>query len=234
MADALAGAVPPPFTLDTGTAISLGIAFSLMPLAQGLAAAFLPATTPRKYYWLFLWHAYDFLTHFIIEGSFLYHCFFSYIELAVTEDTRLSRGGSKIPVLFDRPDRQYGALASSGPMARLWAEYAKADSRWGGADLMVISVELVTVLLDGPGAVYICYLISKIANVKDAALKGQYQSRLWFVAIVVAILELVGGWYTFAPEWLSGNHSLAGDDPVYLWLYLVFFNTLCKCSVVVP
>lgn len=99
---------------------------------------------------------------------------------------------------------------------------------------MVISVELVTVLLDGPGAVYICYLISKIANVKDAALQGQYQSRLWFAAIVVATLELVGGWYTFAPEWLSGNHSLAGDDPVYLWLYLVFFNTLCKCSVTVP
>ncbi|KIW15730.1 hypothetical protein PV08_05780 [Exophiala spinifera] len=226
MADALAGAVPPPFTLDSGTAISLGIAFALMPLAQGLAATFLPPATPRKHYWLFLWHAYDFLTHFIIEGSFLYHCFFSYIELAAKEGAESSRGGSNIPVLFDRPDRQYGALSSSGPMARLWAEYAKADSRWGGADLMVISVELVTVLLDGPGAVYICYLISKIANLKDPALQGQYLSRLWFVAIVVATLELVGGWYTFAPEWLSGNHSLAGDDPVYLWLYLVFFNTL--------
>jgi len=91
---------------------------------------------------------------------------------------------------------------------------------------MVISIELITVFLDGPGAVYICYLIAKIANGKEAALKGQYQARLWFVAIVVATLELVGGFYTFAPEWLSGNHSLAGDDPVYLWLYLVFFNML--------
>ncbi len=31
---------------------------------------------------------------------------------------------------------------------------------------------------------------------------------------------------TFAPEWLSGNHALAGDDFVYLYLYLGFFNLL--------
>ena len=31
---------------------------------------------------------------------------------------------------------------------------------------------------------------------------------------------------TFCPEWLSGNTQLAGDDLVYLWLYLVFFNVL--------
>ena len=34
------------------------------------------------------------------------------------------------------------------------------------------------------------------------------------------------GFMTFCPEWLSGNTQLAGDDPVYLWLYLVFFNVL--------
>jgi len=31
---------------------------------------------------------------------------------------------------------------------------------------------------------------------------------------------------TFAPEWLSGSTQLAVEDPVYLWLYLVFFNVL--------
>lgn len=31
---------------------------------------------------------------------------------------------------------------------------------------------------------------------------------------------------TFAPEWLSANTSLAVSDPVYLWLYLFFFNTI--------
>lgn len=31
---------------------------------------------------------------------------------------------------------------------------------------------------------------------------------------------------TFAPEWLTGSSQLATEDPVYLWLYLFFFNTL--------
>lgn len=31
---------------------------------------------------------------------------------------------------------------------------------------------------------------------------------------------------TFAPEWLSANSSLATNDPVFLWLYLFFFNTI--------
>jgi hypothetical protein len=43
---------------------------------------------------------------------------------------------------------------------------------------------------------------------------------------MLATGELYGGFMTFAPEWLSGNPALAGDDPVYLWLYLVFFNML--------
>lgn len=31
---------------------------------------------------------------------------------------------------------------------------------------------------------------------------------------------------TFCPEWLSGSTQLASHDPVYMWLYLVFFNGL--------
>lgn len=110
-------------------------------------------------------------------------------------------------------------------MARLWSEYAKSDRRWGGADLGIISIEIVTVFLDGPGAVYICYLIAKIMNNEKTALRNQYKPRLWFAAIIVACLELVGGFYTFCPEWLSGNHALA-DGLVYVWLYLVFFNMI--------
>lgn len=58
MASPAVGFTPPPFTLDWETALSLGLAFSLMPLAQGLTASVLPASTPRKYYYLFMWHAY--------------------------------------------------------------------------------------------------------------------------------------------------------------------------------
>jgi hypothetical protein len=216
-----------PFTLDAGTLLSLGIAFSLMPAAQVLAAYALPKTISSKQKFLFLWHAYDFLTHLIIEGSFLYHCFFSYIELpATTADfphPAVPRDGA---YLFAHSDRRYGALYSTAPMARLWQEYAKADHRWGGADLTVISLEILTVGLAGPAALYICYLISKIASAPAGKLKSNLQARMWFFAAMLATGELYGGFMTFAPEWLSGNTQLQGDDPVYLWLYLVFFNVL--------
>lgn len=229
MASATVLTTSPPFTLDAGTAISLAIAFSLMPLAQTLAAYALPNHTPKSYYYLFLWHAYDFLTHFVIEGSYLYHCFFSYIDLPLhTSDYPhpASRGVDRLPHLYNRSDRRYGALYSQAPMARLWQEYAKADRRWGGADLTVMSIELLTVGLAGPAALYVCYLISKAVKAATPAVQAKYQSRLWFVAVVLATGELYGGFMTFAPEWMSGNTHLAGDDPVYLWLYLFFFNTL--------
>lgn len=218
----------PPFTLDAGTAICLAVAFSLMPSAQALAAVSLPKAIKRTYYYLFLWHAYDFLTHFIIEGSYLYHCFFSYMDLPFpTSDYPhpASRGGPAVAYLYGDANRRYGAIYSQAPMARLWQEYAKADRRWGGADLTVISLELLTVGLAGPAAVYVCYLISKVAK-SQGTVKAKFQTRMWFVAVMIATGELYGGFMTFAPEWLSGNPALAGDDPVYLWLYLVFFNML--------
>lgn len=222
-------ATSPPFKLDGGTLFSLAVAFALMPSAQILAAYALPKSTSRKLYFVFLWHAYDFLTHFLIEGSFLYHCFFSYQQLpAKTPDIShpAAWGGEPQAYLYNRPDRRYGALYSQAPMARLWQEYAKADRRWGGADLTVISLEILTVGLAGPAAVYICYLVSKITNATSENVRSRYLPQLWFLAIVLATGELYGGFMTFAPEWLSGNTALAGEDPVYLWLYLVFFNML--------
>lgn len=218
---------PAPFTLDGGTIFSLGVAFSLMPTAQLLAAFALPKTTSRKLRVLFLWHAYDFLTHFIIEGSYLYHCFFSYIEISQTPDYPHPASVSQPDAyLFGQKNRRYGAVYSQAPMARLWQEYAKADHRWGGADLTVISLEILTVGLAGPAALYICYLVSKIANSKPGRRQAHFQSQLWFVAIILATGELYGGFMTFAPEWLSANTQLATNDPVYFWLYLVFFNIL--------
>ena len=229
MASAVVMATSPPFKLDAGTMLSLAVAFSLMPSAQILAAYALPKSTPRKLYFLFLWHAYDFLTHFIIEGSFLYHCFFSYQQLppqSADISHPASWGGEPQAYLYNRPDRRYGAIYSQAPMARLWQEYAKADRRWGGADLTVISLEILTVGLAGPAAVYICYLVGKVANAPNEGVKSRYQASLWFTAIALATAELYGGFMTFAPEWLSGNTALSGEDPVYLWLYLVFFNVL--------
>lgn len=216
-----------PFTLDVGTLLSLGLAFSLMPSAQLLASLALPKTVSRQYKFLFLWHAYDFLTHFMLEGSFLYHCFFSYAEVGFSSDyPHPASLSAAVPVLYGQTDRKYGPAYSNAPMARLWQEYAKADKRWGQADLNVISLEILTVGLAGPAAVYVCYLISQITNATNEIQIGTLKARLWFLATLLATGELYGGFMTFAPEWLSGNTQLAGEDPVYLWLYLVFFNIL--------
>ena len=217
-----------PFTLDAGTLFSLALAFSLMPAAQLLARLYLPAKVSTKLKVLFLWHAYDFLTHFILEGAFLYHCFFSYTAIPpTTSDYPHPASLAPHGVYFlGYTERRYGSLYSTAPMARLWQEYAKADRRWGGADLTVISLELLTVGLGGPLAMYICYLISQVSSAPGGPRKARLQARMWMLMIMLATGELYGGFMTFAPEWLSGNSQLATHDPVYLWLYLFFFNVL--------
>lgn len=59
--------------------------------------------------------------------------------------------------------------------------YAKADRRWAGADLTVVSLELLTVLGAGPLALYISYGIAK----RDP--------MVGYWMIVLATGELYGG-----------------------------------------
>ena len=206
------------FTLDLPTVLCIAFSLSLMPLAHLLSKSLVPASQTRNRI-LFFWHAYDALTHIFIEGSFLYECFFSYTSTATINNTA--------PYFLNRPDRIYGAAHGTGPSARLWQEYAKADHRWAGPDTTVVSLELLTVFLGGPAAVYICYLLHRSSNEKlSTQARGSTNATLWFVATALATAELYGGFMTFAPEWLTGSSQLATEDPVYLWLYLVFFNTL--------
>jgi hypothetical protein len=206
------------FTLDLPTVLCIIFSLSLMPAAFFLSKALIPANKTRDRI-LFIWHAYDALTHLTIEASFAYQCFFSY--------TTVTSNPHEGPYFLNDPTRLYGPNYGTGPTARLWQEYAKADRRWGGADVNIISLELLTVLLGGPAAVYICYLLSRSSNENlNTKSRGGVKATLWLVAIALATAELYGGFMTFAPEWLSGSSALATEDPVYLWLYLFFFNTL--------
>ncbi|OJJ47265.1 hypothetical protein ASPZODRAFT_142011 [Penicilliopsis zonata CBS 506.65] len=208
-----------PFTLDAPTALCIAFALSLMPIAFGLGTTLIPSTHTRNRL-LFYWHAYDALTHIFIEGSFLYECFFSF--------TTLPAGFGREPFFLGYKDRVYGAAYGEGPSARLWQEYAKADHRWAGADVTVISLELLTVFLGGPAALYVCYLLWKSSSATrfSATERGSAKARLWLVAPALATAELYGGFMTFAPEWLTGSSQLETGNPVYLWFYLFFFNTL--------
>ncbi|KAI9659561.1 MAG: hypothetical protein M1821_001820 [Bathelium mastoideum] len=226
--------------IDTTTILSLFSTLAILTTAYLLSRRLLPASAPAKLRALFIWHAFDALIHTCLEGSFLYNCFASYLTLpdAPAHDASTSHpaawsstsasehalaaalaGGHRVLTppgvhFLARPDRLYGSFYGANPLSALWREYAKADARWGGADLTVISLELLTVGLGAPLAAWVCWL----------CVKGD--RRVWVWAGWLAVGELYGGFMTFAPEWLSGNTNLDGSNFMYMWVYLVFFNML--------
>lgn len=199
--------------------ISLTTIWSLISTVVILAAGYtasrklLPASASNKTRFLFIWHATDALIHFILEGGYLYNCFFSSSSLI---DAGITASEYLPPNVFFLGDQEnvYGASYGTSPMSALWREYARADKRWGGSDLTVISLELLTVLVAGPMAAWICYCIKN----------KRPDTSFWM--IVLATGELYGGFMTFCPEWLSGSPNLDTSNWMFTWLYLFFFNTL--------
>ncbi|EGW04615.1 emopamil-binding protein-like [Cricetulus griseus] len=130
------------------------------------------------------WLCYDALVHFVLEGAFVY----------------LSLVGN--------------VADSQGLIASLWKEYGKADARWLYFDSTIVSVEILTVVLDGFLALVLIYAI----------VKEKYYRH--FIQITLCVCELYGGWMTFSPEWLLGSPNLNTKSYLYFWVYLVFFNGL--------
>ncbi|XP_055500843.1 emopamil-binding protein-like isoform X1 [Leucoraja erinacea] len=131
---------------------------------------------------LLTWLFYDCITHFTLEGPFVY--------MSLT-----------------------GTVAQSdNVLAFLWKEYGKADARWLYSDPTIVSLEILTVVLDG-----ILALVLINAIVKDKFYRH-------FVQITLCVCELYGGWMTFCPDWLNGSPNLNTSNWLYLWVYLTFFN----------
>ncbi|KAF4628417.1 hypothetical protein G7Y89_g9737 [Cudoniella acicularis] len=195
--------------IDATTIISLLAVLAILASSYALSLCVLDASTPTRFRVLFIWHAFDFLIHTIFEGSFLYNCFFTSIPFdpAVHHPVLLMN-------FLGTSDKLFGAAYADNWASKLWMVYAQADKRWAGADLTVVSLELLTVLGAGPLAAWICYGIAK----KDW--------RVSFWMTVLATGEIYGGFMTFAPEWLTGNQNLDGSNFMFLWVYLVFFNML--------
>ncbi|EME85202.1 uncharacterized protein MYCFIDRAFT_46606 [Pseudocercospora fijiensis CIRAD86] len=209
----MAPADPPSF-ISTTTILSLLSTVFILALAYLTSLLALPKTsTPTKTRLLFIWHAFDALIHLILEGGYLYNCFFSYRTLT-TPDLQTSAYLPPKIYFLGRRDRIYGSEYGTNALAKLWMEYAKADARWGGSDLTIVSLEILTVFVMAPLGVYVCDLLRKKGREKEA----------YFWMVVVATGELYGGFMTFAPEWLTGNPNLDASNWMYLWLYLVFFN----------
>jgi len=170
--------------IDRNTVGGLLAALSLLLIAYAASIRLLHASTTAKLRILFIWHLFDSLIHFLFEGSFLYNCFFTYTTVPHTSDYPHPASLTSPGVYFlGAADRLYGSQYGSSPTAKLWQEYAKADKRWGGADLTVISLELLTVFGAGPLAAYICELVRRQDN----------GAKLWFWASILATGELYGG-----------------------------------------
>lgn len=204
-----------PSIISTTTVLSLLSTVAILATAYVVSLQALPKSTSTKLRILFIWHAFDALIHFILEGSYLYNCFYSYTTQTGLWSNLTPFASPYLPpniYFLGQKDRIYGSEYGTNPFAALWMEYAKADKRWGGSDLTVISLELLTVFVAGPMAVWICNCLSK----------GDRQ--VWFWMVVLATAELYGGFMTFAPEWLSGSPNLDTSNFMYKWIYLVFFN----------
>ncbi|MCJ1433690.1 hypothetical protein MMC27_003054 [Xylographa pallens] len=187
----------PPTLLSPTTLLSLLSTLLLLLTAYLASLYLLPPFTTRKLRLLYIWHLFSGLTHLVLEASFLYNCFFTYtpVSLAATADyphpaSRSFPAGSfpAVGSFLARPDRAYGSAHGTNPFARLWQEYARADRRWGGADLTVVSLELLTVGGAGPLALYVAECIRR-----GAGKKGRGGARLWFWGTVLATGELYGG-----------------------------------------
>lgn len=170
-------------SIQTGLVIDQTTVLSLFSTLAILAAAYitslytLPTTANSRTRLLFIWHAFDALIHFILEGTFLYNCFFSYGTTLLTEPL--------LPAnvhFLGRVGRNYGAAYGGSWHSALWREYAKADRRWAGTDLTVVSLELLTVGVGGPLACWICLQLIR-----------EKWGSAWFWMCVLATGELYGG-----------------------------------------
>ncbi|KAK5164721.1 hypothetical protein LTR04_001668 [Oleoguttula sp. CCFEE 6159] len=231
--------------IDTTTVLSLLSTVALLLTAYITSLRLLPRAA-RKTRLLYIWHLFDALTHFIFEGSFLWNCFCVYSTTSPIAPTSSLLStlrsaltfvvpgdpAAKSPFLppdvyfLGRQDRLYGAAYGTGPFSRLWQEYARADRRWGGVDLTVVSLELLTVCVAGPMALMICEMLRRREVRGEGSTRGVRSGKVWFWMVMLATGELYGGFMTFAPEWLSGSPNLDTSNFMYTWVYLFFFNTL--------
>jgi hypothetical protein len=178
-------------TIDATTIGSLLALSALLGGAYAASLRFLPKSARRKTRALFIWHLFDALVHFFFEGSYLYNCFFVTYSLP-TSFSATNRNHPHIRI-FTPPDvywlgvedKLYGANYGTGPLSKLWQEYAKADRRWGGVEIGVVSLEILTVTVGTPLALWIAYLLTK--EERKGVLKR------WFWMMILATAELYGG-----------------------------------------
>ncbi|KAG9766628.1 ebp domain-containing protein, partial [Aureobasidium melanogenum] len=127
---------PTGLVIDQTTILSLLSTLAILAAAYLTSLYTLPSIASTKTRFLFIWHAFDALIHLILEGTFLYNCFFSFGPTLLTEPLLPAN-----VYFLGRAGRNYGAAYGEHWHSALWREYAKADRRWAGTDLTVLVKE---------------------------------------------------------------------------------------------
>lgn len=146
------------------TVYSLLSTVAILLTAYLASVRFLPKNSSTKVRIFFIWHAFDGLIHIFLEGSFLYNCFFVYVDAATTAVGTANGASAYLAPgihFLGQEGRVYGSHYATNPMGALWREYALADARWGGTDLAVVSLELLTVFIGAPFALWVCVCLAK-------------------------------------------------------------------------
>jgi hypothetical protein len=196
--------------LDRTTITSLLAVVALLAAAYALSLYALPSPSkgPSKRQVtkharpLFIWHVFDCLIHAIFEGSYLYNVFFSFSPYSPATSHPVS-----LQNFLGSPHRLYGAKYAdpSNWASSLWMVYAQADRRWEGVNLTVVSLELLTVLVGGPLAAYVSWLIAR----------GDWRMNFWIV--VLATAEIYGGeslLFRNSRAWLSRLRGWCLDEDI--------------------
>jgi hypothetical protein len=144
---------------------------------------------------LYSWHVLDGLIHLLYESSYIYNCFTSYTIVAIPETPSLPLHFPSRLFLGHR-DRLYGNLYANNLFATSWLTYARADKRYAGIDLTTLSLEIITVFLAGPLAIYVASGIYHDVKRRSGVIHGS----TWFWATVLASAELYGGYVILVPN----------------------------------
>lgn len=152
----------------------------------------MPTMTNRL---LYTWHLIDGLTHVLLESTYIYNCFTSYIELGPRVHSSSSSSVSDSTLTLRAPflghhDRLYGNAYADNFFATIWRNYAEADARYAGVDLTTLSLEIITVFLAGPLALYVANCVRRDMKTFNGVIDGP----TWFWATILASTELYGGY----------------------------------------
>ncbi|KAL9608753.1 MAG: hypothetical protein Q9167_006425 [Letrouitia subvulpina] len=153
----------------------------------------------------YAWHVLDGLTHLLLESTYVYGCFAYHVPLTAGHQKQQEQCSTRH--FLGRSDRLYGNVYGSSALASIWQEVARADARYAGIDLTTLSLEIITVALAGPMAIYVA---EKVRRDVQGQKRRKLSANTCFWAAVLASGELYGG--------------LETDDFVYFWIYIVFSN----------